>query len=1087
MHFKKLELFGFKSFAEKTTLHFEPGITAVVGPNGCGKSNVFDSIRWVLGEQSVKSLRGSKMEDVIFNGTESIPALGYAEVSLTFANETKALPIDYDEVTVTRRLFRSGESEYLLNKTQVRLKDIVELFMGTGVGAESYSLIEQGKIDLILSSRPEDRRLVFDEAAGISKYKSQKRETMRKLEDTEANLLRINDIIAEVKRQINSLERQAARARRYKEVYEKLKELESNLAVSQLTRYQKQLDELNGQLNQLISREMQDTQALETLHNEWTGHKQALDNIEAQLESLRGRQNSMVNKISHDSQALGFDRERISELQKRLAIISKQKEELLVKSAQDKEKINTFKVGLDALNKELEEKKALEARSNSELEEVTRSITSIQIKVKEAKAKILEFASQEAALHNQLRDFTSQFNQAVARKKRLDMEKLKAQEELSVMNQDLQAAQEQEDAALRQFSGQKEECERIKEAHSEVIREKDNLAAQLQNWENEKAGLESQREFLGNLKLRYENITESSNATVFLDSLSDEKISGIIIKVEDVQPAQEGDCRGLVQAKFKARGVAKPISLDPQEIVNRIERLVQEVFTVKDTLTQKTQLIVELAGRLNSTEKSLRDAEIAYTTCKNKKDNIEQQVKKLEDEDELLCFESQDIEVQLNKLSEEERRVNESLFKVKEIKEQNQGVIEQASDEITQKNSAREKILLILTQLKTEISAACEKALSCEETCKILETAFAKDKLDLESLLEEETDSQKRIQELETHIAKLELDLENGQRQKGLLGEEINKNAALLLELKKIIARLQDTISETKNLLDAHKAKIYELQMQAQQVNFQQNGIYERMQQVYKINADEFKENIKEDLNVDEAVQEIDLLKTKIESYGQVNLVAIEEFEELKQRYDFLMNQHADLLKSKESLHEAILKINRTTKKMFLETFDKLAAEFKNYFRLLFGGGDAQLFLIDEQDVLESGIEIVCRPPGKKLQNVLLLSGGEKSMSAIALLFAIFKVKPSPFCVLDEIDAALDEANVDRFSRMLVDFTAQSQFIVITHNKKTIANANIMYGITMEKAGISKIVSVKLAENNKPKPGAENPADIEEQKIPEAV
>ncbi|TAN62514.1 chromosome segregation protein SMC, partial [bacterium] len=328
MYFKKLELFGFKSFAEKTALHFEPGITAVVGPNGCGKSNVFDSIRWVLGEQSVKSLRGSKMEDVIFNGTENIPALGYAEVSLTFANENKALPIDYDEVTVTRRLFRSGESEYLINKTQVRLKDILELFMGTGIGAESYSLIEQGKIDLILSSRPEDRRLVFDEAAGISKYKSQKRETTRKLEDTEQNLLRINDIILEVKRQINSLERQAAKARRYKEVFERLKSLETQVSALALKQYQEKQDELNQQLSRSIGLESQTAQGIEQLCNEESAQKDELRQLEEKVSSVRAKIAELENTISYDSQQLGFNHERVEEAKKRILAIDEQRKAL---------------------------------------------------------------------------------------------------------------------------------------------------------------------------------------------------------------------------------------------------------------------------------------------------------------------------------------------------------------------------------------------------------------------------------------------------------------------------------------------------------------------------------------------------------------------------------------------------------------------------------------------------------------------------------------------------------------------------------------------------------------------------------------
>lgn len=1082
MYFKKLELLGFKSFAEKTTLHFEPGITAVVGPNGCGKSNVFDSIRWVLGEQSVKSLRGSKMEDVIFNGTESIPALGYAEVSLTFSNETKALPIDYDEVTVTRRLFRSGESEYLINKTQVRLRDILELFMGTGIGAESYSLIEQGKIDLILSSRPEDRRLVFDEAAGISKYKSQKRETMRKLQDTEANLLRINDIILEVKRQINSLERQAAKARRYKEVYEKLKELEASLSAYQLSQHQRQLDQMNGQLEQLISQEMQDSQELEARNNELAGQQEALSAIEIQLEDLRGRQIDLANKISHNQQALDFDRERIEELEKRLEIIFRQKEELLAKAVRDEEKINAFEAALSEVIKELEEKKALEADLGSRLEELASSIATSQAGIKEAKAKTLEFASQEASLSNQLKDFASQLNQALARKKRLDTEGLKLREELAIMNQSLDAARSREESAYQRFVAQREECERIKNLHSQAVGEKDGLFGQLQSLENEKAALESQKEFLCSLKLRYENIAESSGATVYLDFLSSEKISGIIIKVEDIQALAEGGCPETHPAKFKARGLAKPISLEPQEIINKINAITQEILGIKDHLTQKAQLIAELSLKLNSLERTLRDAEIAYTTCKNNKDNIEQQAKKLKDESELLRLEARDIEEQLNKLNEEERLASQGLFNVKEASRQNQETMERALQELDQKNSDRQNLLLSQTQLKTEISAAQEKALSCEETRRILEAALAKDRSDAKELSAQEADSQKRIQDLEAHIAQLGQEIAGGQRQKALLEEEINKNTASLLEVKNAIFLLRDTINRTKEGQDAHKAKIHELQMQVQQVNFQQAGIYERMQQVHKITAEELKGRNIEGLNADESSQEADLLRAKIESYGQVNLVAIEEFEELKQRYDFLTAQAGDLLKSKESLHEAILKINRTTKKMFLETFEKLAAEFKNYFRLLFGGGDAQLFLLDEEDVLESGIEIACRPPGKKLQNVGLLSGGEKSMSAIALLFAIFKVKPSPFCVLDEIDAALDEANVDRFSRMLFEFTAQSQFIVITHNKKTIARANIMYGITMEKAGISKIVSVKLAQESRKEANRQENSD-EEQKV----
>lgn len=1076
MYFKKLELFGFKSFAEKTTLHFEPGITAVVGPNGCGKSNVFDSIRWVLGEQSVKSLRGSKMEDVIFNGTENIPALGYAEVSLTFANEKKALPIDYDEVTVTRRLFRSGESEYLINKTQVRLKDILELFMGTGIGAESYSLIEQGKIDLILSSRPEDRRLVFDEAAGISKYKSQKREAMRKLEDTEQNLLRINDIILEVKRQINSLERQAAKARRYKEVFERLKSLESEVSAFQLKQYQEKQDELNQQLSQSISLESQTAQEIEQLNSEEASQQNELRQLEEKINSLRARIADLENTISYDSQQLGFNHERVGESQKRILAIDEQRKAVADKLSQDEAKINGLKEALDALIQALTDKKALQSDSQDALAGITKELELAKTKLQEAKAKILEFAASEAGLNNQILELTSGLNQAIARKKRLQIEKLKTEEEFKAIQNDLTFALQQEDAAKERFTLLEGEFKELKALYDCHIQKSEDLKKRLQDMDNERLSLESQKEFLCNLRLKYENISESSNALVLLDSLADYKISGMIVKIDEVQEITVAQGDPACQMRFKARGVAKPISLDPQEIINKIENLSHEIARDSEALGKEKEIVAELASRISDSEKIMREAEIEYHDLKAKKDNVQVNHKRLGDELELIGIESQEISGELEGLEGKQKSLQEELAQVKRGAQNNQQEIERCLEAIASKECIREKALVSLTQLNVEISAYEEKASDARKTLGSFEETHLKDKAFASSLAGEENSLHNRISELEVSSGQLEQEIEGSRRQKELKDSGVQDISSSLGLAENKLKSTQGELGKRKEALDGCKVKIHELQMQLQELTFQQSSILERIQQVYKMSPEELKSALNPQLNREEAEREIEILKTKINSYGQVNLVAIEEFDELRQRHDFLTTQAEDLLRSKESLQEAILKINRTTKKMFLETFEKLAIEFKNYFRMLFGGGDAQLFLLDEQDVLESGIEIVCRPPGKKLQNVLLLSGGEKSMSAIALLFAIFKVKPSPFCVLDEIDAALDEANVDRFSLMLFEFTSQSQFIVITHNKKTIARANIMYGITMEKAGISKIVSVKLAENTRKEiPAQENP------------
>ena len=1087
MYFKKLELLGFKSFAEKTALYFEPGITAVVGPNGCGKSNIFDSIRWVLGEQSVKSMRGSKMEDVIFNGTENIPALGYAEVSLTFSNETRALPVEFDEVTVTRRLYRSGESEYLLNKTQVRLKDILETFMGTGIGAESYSLIEQGKIDLILSSRPEERRMVFDEASGISRYKSQKRETLRKLEDTEANLLRLTDIIAEVRRQINSLERQAAKAKRYKEIFEKLKELEGKVSGFESAEYQKELDRLSESLNELTAREAEQTRLIGQQNSEFSQGQDTLTHKEEILNQTRTQLNNLENNITRDDQQLNFNRERGQELNSRLQGLQRQKEELSLKASKNQERINNFKSGLETMTKELDGKKALELKLNNELTEITRTIDSLQENVRLAKNRILEFAAEEAASHNQLQDFVSEIQAVSARKKRLDIERLKTNEELSGVDNDLKTALSAQDEAFKKFSLCKEEFENLKAVYENSLRDKEGLISSLQSLEIDKLTLESQKEFLETLKLKYENISESANATVLLDSFTSENISGIIIKVNTIEAAAEGDLAAMASVKFKARGTAKPISLDPKLLEEKLEKLKIQLTETNNSLGQKNKNIEELSLKISSQDANLRENEIECNNRKNHAENIQKHLLKLKEEAEVIAIELSESGQEIDTLSRKEKTLKDNLREIKEESENNQKIIDQRLQETAAKNIQREEIAVSSAKLKAEIQAGQEKVLKADETCRIFEEEYLKDKSVYEAILGQELNIAARLKELETTSAELILTIAADKKQKTAVEDEVALSAAELEKEKHQLRALEAGIRNNKETVDSLKAEIHKLQLRSQELAFLRNSLFERISQVYTITPDELKNYYHPDTNREELSTEIDLLKQKIHSYGQVNLVAIEEFEELKQRFDFLSNQQADLIKAKESLHEAILKINRVTKKMFMETFEKLAVEFKKYFRLLFGGGDAQLFLLDEQDVLESGIEIVCRPPGKKLQNVLLLSGGEKSMSAIALLFAIFKVKPSPFCVLDEIDAALDEANVDRFARTLVEFTAQSQFIVITHNKKTIANANIMYGITMEKAGISKIVSVKLADNvnNKRPEQAAAPVELpaEEQKV----
>jgi len=1073
MYFKQLELVGFKSFCEKTTLHFEPGITAVVGPNGCGKSNIFDSIRWVLGEQSVKALRGSDMQDVIFNGTDTKEPLSMAEVTLTFDNKTKFFNVDHHEVAITRRIFRSGESEYLLNKTQVRLKDILDILMGTGIGAESYSLIQQGKIDLVLSSRPEDRRMVFDEAAGITKYKSQKREATRKLEETDQNLLRVNDIITEVRRQISSLERQANKARRYKEVFEELKTKEVSLAIIHKEALLKEREEIARDLKELEAKE---AGLLETIKLEEEGISSRQNELKAAEENISRLKSEILNLENdglRDNQHILFNKERISELETSALYLVSQTENLEKRIVQDEEKLNTFKAEYAGLSRSIEGKNQLLQSKENELAQISSAIKSSLEVIAAAKRNIMELASKISHAKNACNDLLSKQQICFARKKRLELESLKINEEKNQSQASLNAITAEVAGLEAGFAGLNAKISEVKQSLEDTSAEIKSLDSDMENLQRQSLALLSQKEFLEKLKTEYEGIGESMNAVIFLDKLPQEKISGLVIKVN-------GDNTGQEASGFKFSGEAKPIELNSEKIIARIEEIEHKIDSLKIIRRMKEVHIEELNKELSLLQDSLRSQEITLANKKAYFSTIEEQFNKIKAEEELLVLELSEIGSSLSALETEIAASQAGLSALENEEKLSEDSISTEQNNITANNKLKEEALVVITQLKTELEALNKRINSDGQVLKALEDAYTQDQSSLLSLKIQINDAQERQNSLKAEINELENKIT-------IANQDIQKLSGLLQQAQlEFTSRMSESggviekIDTDKKALDEIKGKVYELQMQNKDADFKYLNIKDRLLQAYKIDLDilgilEASEIPTENnpaeiapepaLNADELAQAIGSLKQKLDSYGTVNLVAIEEYDELKKRYDFLTQQQTDLVTAKDSLHEAILKINRTTKKMFLETFEKVRVEFRNYFRLLFNGGDAQVFLIDENDPLESGIEIICRPPGKKLQNVLLLSGGEKSMSAIALIFAIFKIKPAPFCILDEIDAALDEANVDRFGRMLQDFARDSQFIMITHNKKTIANASVMYGITMEQSGVSKIVSVKLAQN----------------------
>ncbi|MCG2706672.1 MAG: AAA family ATPase [Candidatus Omnitrophica bacterium] len=1066
MYLKKLELVGFKSIMEKTILHFDAGITAVVGPNGCGKSNIFDSIRWVLGEQSAKSLRGSQMEDVIFNGTDTKPALSLAEVTLTFDNSKRFFSVNHDEVAITRRIFRSGESEYLLNKIQIRLKDILDLLAGTGIGSEGYSLVEQGKIDLILSAKPEERRLVFDEASGITKYKTQKRETLRRLEETEQNLLRLNDITTEVKRQIGSLERQANKARRYKEVFEELKSKEIHLAASQKKELKIQKNQILEQSDKLQMQEAGLLNIVKDQESQINSCQQEVRALEENTMGIRNQISNLDNLIIRNRGHIELNHERLRELDNTKKYLKTQIEQSKHKLILDEEKLNNVKKEYDNINKNIEEKSSFLKDRESQLDTVVSSIKSAQDNITKAKKAILDLVSRSANVRNEISDLTAQQQIYFARKRRLEVERAKINEEKASVDSNLNNVTQELKGLQKQYQDLSLKISDLKKELLQESSSSNRINTEIEDLQRQIFVLQSQKDFLDKLKTRYEDITESMNAIIYLDKLPSDRVSGLVVKVKDyvnLNKSGEND----ESANFKLSGEAKPIDLDTQIVAKRIDQIQQRLDSLSNEKALVEERIKELSNSLEGAEQSLRGQEMVLVNKKAMHQAILDESSKIKEEQELIVIELSELEQELSVLNEKSGHLKSSLSELEKEQRQAEDLIFNEQGNITLNINLKEGLLVAITQVKTELDSLTKRIDSDEAALKILKDTYELDKENLCNLESQIKESCLRQESLAGEIKGLQEKIneaEEGLKSKNTQLKEMQDKYKSIFEDTDQAARKIDL---DRKELDALKNKLYELQMQNKDVDFKILSMKERILQVYKVDPDTI-----EDISVeiDEGVlsEDIQGLKEKLDSYGTVNLVAIEEYDELKKRYDFLIQQQNDLNSAKESLHAAILKINRTTKKMFLETFQKVGEEFRNYFRLLFNGGDAQVFLIDEQDPLESGIEVICRPPGKKLQNVLLLSGGEKSLSAIALLFAIFKVKPAPFCVLDEIDAALDEANIDRFSRTLQDFSDTSQFIVITHNKKTIAHADVMYGITMEESGVSKIVSVKFGQKIKP-------------------
>ncbi|MCA9409110.1 MAG: AAA family ATPase [Candidatus Omnitrophica bacterium] len=1082
MYFKKLEIFGFKSFAEKTALNFEPGITAIVGPNGCGKSNIFDAIRWVLGEQSVKELRGSSMEDVIFNGTDKKSSLGFAEVSLTFSNESRKLNIEYDEVTVTRRLFRSGESEYLLNKSVVRLKDIQELLMGTGIGAEAYSLVQQGKVDLVVSAKPEDRRMILDEASGITKYKAKKREALNKLRDTDNNLLRVNDIVIEVKRQIGSTERQANKARKYKEEFEKLKVLEIQLAVNQIQKFVDQKEAILNEIQELKSKEIEFSDELEELTNGLNYETSRLAEVEQKINELRSEEIKLESQIDLNNRQIGFNHERIENALSSSQKLQEQKRQLISRCNSHQEKIQELKQSLSSFDEKERQQQEILTKKRQELNVVEKAMEKALGKIREHEENTLSLTSNQVAIRNALTEVMKEMQGADARQRRLEIEKEKILKEQLQISQRMQNIEYQ----IISIKGSIASFENRKDDETFILTTAENRISKLerliQNLEKKNLFLTSQKDFIEKMRTQYQDMPDPSvEGRFYTYSTPEAHHTGIIGKVKavnEVDPnvvfrAEATNMTSQRQPLYEIICETKFIELDPQQISKKMDVISEDLITLN---SKKDQLFEKFEDQQETIKKI--DEEIFAREKKNsvlmaQKNDTQEEIRKLDEELSLVNTELKDVEQLLSSSKVNEEQLNEQLDSINQDIGWFQIDIKDKQEWISVQSKEKERKSIAIAQLETELASLEDKKKGLEDNLKMFDETMENWKGEIKNIDEELSKNESQVEQFKDAIEDLEEKIIEVKENKEVLFNIIADSQEQKDDITQRMNSVRSGISSLEDQVEDVRHALHDQQMKEQAFVFNEKGVRDRLLQTYKIDleqlSDEQKEQSKlpENFDLDESHLELDRLRKRCESFGNVNLVAIDEYEEMKERFEFLTKQQVDLIEAKSQLMNTITKINKSTKQMFLDTFTKVGEEFRIYFRMLFGGGEAQLVLLDPENVLESGIEIIARPPGKKLQNISLLSGGEKTLTAIALIFGVFKVNPSPFCVLDEIDAALDESNVGRFSYLLQDFAKIAQFIVITHNKKTIASSNVMYGITMPETGVSRIVSVKLSKDEK--------------------
>ena len=1179
MYLKSIEVHGFKSFANKIVFKFHNGITGIVGPNGSGKSNVADAVRWVLGEQRIKQLRGASMQDVIFAGTEMRKPLGYAYVAITLDNTDHQLAIDYDEVTVSRRLYRSGESEYMINGTPCRLKDVNELFYDTGIGKEGYSIIGQGQIDRILSGKPEERRELFDEAAGIVKFKRRKYAAQKKLEDEKQNLVRVNDILAELENQIGPLEKQSEKAKVYLKKKEDLKTLDVNVFLLENVRVRQQLDEVSGKLDIAGGDLEETTRRYEQIKEEYEQIEGKIELLEQEIEKsraaltdtgvMRSKLEGEINVLKEQIHSAEGNEEH---LKNRIQSIQEQ----IDARTEEKAGILSEKAGIDDKLKQLEQERA-EARRL--LEETQAAIEELNNHIESGKNTIIDALNNRATIKSKMGRYDTMLEQVNIRKAELNSRLLRARSDEAEQAENIKKLEEEFEAVnevIRGLSDKQEAMDEQLTAIREELSGKDQKLRDTQVlYHQEKSKLEA----LSNLTERYEGYGGSVKAV--MEQKDREKgIIGVVAdiiradakyetaietalggNIQNIVTQDEETAKRMIGYLKKARAgratflpltsithpqeFKNPEALNEEGVIGMADELVEidaEYRNVAKAMLGRIVVIdnvdhaVKIARKYDygirivtlEGELLVPGGAISGGAFKNNS-NLLGRRREMEELEKKVRQYVIDIDKLLNDIEDTKKRRNKLRLDVEDIKgqlqrkfiEQNTARINvmqardrksEAEEGFGELKSEEQEIELQIKEIqvgKDEIARELEDSENLEKNVGVQIEGFQKEleekrgeesgqasrvaewDVEVEKMRQSEDFQRQNLERVDGELARYTQELTEVQEGLHLSKEDVERKKENILEIERTIAASYTAQDDAARKLKEDTAAKEELSGKQKNFFTSREELSERMaaldKEVYRLESqkERMQESIESQINYmwdeyeitlsdaealkDESMndlpsmkKEIASLKDAIRRLGDVNVNAIEDYKNLMERYTFLKTQHDDLVEAEKTLLGIIEELDTSMRKQFNEKFAEINREFDKVFKELFGGGKGTLELIEDEDVLEAGIRIIAQPPGKKLVNMMQMSGGEKSLTAICLLFAIQNLKPSPFCLLDEIEAALDESNVGRFAKYLNKLTKNTQFIVITHRRGTMEKADRLYGITMQEKGVSTLVSVNL-------------------------